>query len=100
MTTVRYLDPAEEEFLTEIEYLEQRTKGLGRRFFHEVKRVEGLIARFPEAGEEIRPGIRKRLLRTFRHSVVYSVEPEGVLIIAIAHHSRRPGYWSSRPNPG
>lgn len=96
MTTVRYLEAAEEELLTEIGYLEQRAEGLGRRFFDEVKRAESLIAQFPEAGEEIRPGIRKRLLRSFRYYVIYSIEREGLLIIAIAHQSRRPGYWAER----
>lgn len=96
MKTVRYHEAADDELLTEIGYLEARRPGLGRRFFEEVKRAETLIAQFPEAGEEVRPGIRKRLLRTFRYSLIYSVEAEGPLILAIAHHSRRPGYWSKR----
>lgn len=44
-------------------YLELRAKGLGRRFYAEVRRVERLIVQFPESAEEIRPGIRKRVLR-------------------------------------
>jgi toxin ParE1/3/4 len=97
---VRYLEAAEAELLAEIGYLEQRAEGLGRRFFDEVKRVESVIAEFPEAGEEIRPGIRKRLLRSFRCSLIYSTEQETLLIIAIAHHSRRPGYWAGRLGAG
>ncbi len=96
MRTVRYLEAAEAELLAEIGYLEECAEGLGRRFFDEVKRAESFIAEFPEASEEMRPGIRKRLLRSFRCSLIYSIEPEGLLIIAIAHHSRRPGYWASR----
>ena len=96
MTTVRYHEAAEDELLTEIGYLELRKPGLGRRFLEEVKRAEALVAQFPEAGEEVRTGIRKRLLRTFRCSLIYSMETQGPLILAIAHHSRRPGYWSGR----
>jgi len=100
LKTVRYLEAAEAELLAEIGYLEQCAEDLGRRFFDEVKRAEQLIAEFPEAGEEIRPGIRKRLVRSFRCSLIYSIEPEGLLIIAVAHHSRRPGYWAGRLGAG
>ena len=96
MTAIRYLEAAEEELLTEIGYLERRAQGLGRRFFDQVKRAESLIAQSPEASEEIRPGIPRRLLRQFRYSLIYSLEPEGPLILAVAHHSRRPGYWIGR----
>lgn len=96
MKPVYYLDAAEAEFLAEIAYFEESRTGLGQRFYDEVKRAETFIAEFPEAAEEIRPGIRKRLLRVFRHSLIYSVEPEAILIVAVAHASRRPGYWADR----
>ena len=62
---VRYHEAADEELLSEIGYLELRARGLGQRFVDEVKRAESHIDEFPGAAEEIRPGIRKRLLRTF-----------------------------------
>ena len=96
MKPVRYIDVAEAEFLAEVAYLEDSRPGLGRRFYDEVKRAERFIAEFPEAAEEIRPGIRKRLLRLFRYSLIYSIEAEELLIIAVAHPSRRPGYWADR----
>ena len=96
MTPITYHEGAEAELLNEIGYLELRAKGLGRRFFAEVRRAESLIVQFPESAEEIRPGIRKRLLRQFRYSLIYSIEKDGLLILAVAHHSRRPGYWVGR----
>ncbi|MBM3746127.1 MAG: type II toxin-antitoxin system RelE/ParE family toxin [Acidobacteria bacterium] len=99
MTPVSYHEAAEAELLSEIGYLEVRAGGLGRRFFAEVRWAEQLIARFPESGEEILPGIRKRMLRKFRCSLIYALEKEGVLILAVAHQSRRPGYWVGRITP-
>lgn len=96
MTPVKYHEAAEDELLNAIGYLEHRAKGLGRRFFGEVRRAERLIAQFPESAEEIRLGIRKRLLRKFRYSLIYSVEQDGLLILAVAHQSRRPEYWVGR----
>jgi len=40
--------------------------------------------------------VRRRVLRTWPYSVVYTVDAESVLIVALAHHKRRPGYWLSR----
>ena len=96
MTPVRYHPAAEDELLNEIGYLELRAKGLGRRFFTEVRRAESLIAQYPESAREILPGIRKRVLQKFRYALMYSIEKDGLLILAVAHHSRRPGYGAHR----
>lgn len=96
MIPIQYHEAAETELLNEIGYLELRAKGLGRRFYAEVLRAERLIAQFPESAEEIRPGIRKRMLRKFRYSLIYSREKDSILILAVAHHSRRPEYWAGR----
>lgn len=96
MRPVHWHEAAEDELLDEIGYLELQAPGLGRQFYAEVTRGEKLIAEFPEAAAEIRPGIRKRMLRKFRYSLLYSIEKQVVLILALAHHSRRPGYWIGR----
>ncbi|MBA5865202.1 MAG: type II toxin-antitoxin system RelE/ParE family toxin [Nitrospira sp. CR1.3] len=69
---------------------------MGRRFFAEIRRAEERIAQFPESAQEIRPGIRKRVLRSFRYSLIYALESDGALILAVAHHRRHPGYWAGR----
>lgn len=35
-------------------------------------------------------------LRKFPFSLIYSMEKEGLLILAVAHHRRPPGYWAHR----
>lgn len=100
MIPIRYHEAAEDELLNEIGYLEAQAKGLGRRLWVEIRRAESLIARFPESGEQIRAGIRKQVLRKFRYSLIYSVEEDGVLLLEVAHHSRRPGYWVGRLSGG
>jgi plasmid stabilization system protein ParE len=95
-----YHEAARDELLREIAYLEGCSTGLGRRFFGEVQRAERLIVAFPESGTEIVPGIRKTVLRVFPYSLLYTIESERFFILAVAHHRRRPGYWSSRAGPG
>ena len=96
MTPVRYHQAAEDELLAEIGYFELRVRGLGRRFYSEVRKAEERIARFPQSAPEVAPGIRKCTLHKFPFSILYSIEKDGVLILAVAHHRRRPRYWWSR----
>lgn len=42
-------------------------------------------------------GVRIHLLRRFPYSVIYIIAPDEIIIVALAHHSRRPGYWGRRP---
>jgi len=97
---IRYHEEVEGELLNAVGYLEIQAKGLGRRLWAEIKRAENFIAQFPESAKEIRPGIRKRILRTFQYSLIYSLEKDGALILAVAHHRRRPGYWVGRVQGG
>jgi toxin ParE1/3/4 len=46
-----------------------------------------------------RTDVRRRLLQGFPFSVVYLEEPAVIFIVAIAHTSRRPGYWLPRLGP-
>lgn len=96
MISVRYDPAAELELLSQIAYLESRRAGLGHRFLSEVKESEALIAQFPEASVEIEPGIRKRVLPSFQYSLFYCLDERGALILAVAHHRRRPAYWMPR----
>jgi plasmid stabilization system protein ParE len=97
LRTIRYHTAAEAELLNEITYFETQSPGLGRRFFGEIQQAEKLLAQFPALGREVRPGVRRQTLRKFQFSLIYSIEPDdSLLILAVAHHRRRPGYWISR----
>lgn len=41
-------------------------------------------------------GRRRYLMKRFPYSLVYTVSGEEIRILAVAHHSRRPGYWRGR----
>jgi hypothetical protein len=41
-------------------------------------------------------GTRAFRLRRFPYHLVYVEQPTGVLVIAVAHNRRRPGYWRRR----
>ena len=64
--------------------------------------VESTIERVMEAPDRwrvVEQDVRRCLTHVFPYAVLYSVEPDFVLIIAVAHGSREPGYWRSRLGP-
>ncbi|MGB5735533.1 MAG: type II toxin-antitoxin system RelE/ParE family toxin [Thiohalocapsa sp.] len=98
MIDVRYHEAAEAKLYDALGFLELRTKGLGRRLLNEVRRTAARIAEFPLLGAESRPGVRKLPVYTFRYSLIYALDDHSVLILAVAHASRRPDYWTGRLN--
>lgn len=96
MTPIRYHEAAEDELLHEIAFYEQRLPGLGRRFHEAVTHAEHRIAQFPDSGREFRPKLRQHNLRQFPYALIYATAPDHIVILAIAHHRRRPGYWIDR----
>ena len=41
--------------------------------------------------------VRKRMIPRFPHKIIYTEHPQGtILILAIAHGKREPGYWMER----
>ena len=40
--------------------------------------------------------MRRHFSETFPYAVLYVEKPDHVLILAIAHFKRRPGYWRER----
>lgn len=41
-------------------------------------------------------GIRRLILRRFPYDLVFVEREQGIMIVALAHHARRPGYWRDR----
>lgn len=96
MTAIKFLAEAAEELQAAAEYYESQASGLGRDFTLEVQRLAELIAENPHIGSQVRPLIRRRALRRFPFYILYTIEEWGVLIVAVAHHRRAPGYWRDR----
>ena len=89
---VPFLPEAETEFLAEVDFYNGRVPDLGAGFVTEVER----IAHHPEAGSPYLAGTRRVVLHHFPYSVVYRIGSGAPLVIAVAHHSREPGFWTTR----
>jgi len=96
MIPVAFLPPAEEEMVAAARFYEARSHGLGAEFLDEVERSVEAISSHPRTAPVLKEGIRRRLLKRFPFGILYVVEPGTVVVLAVMHLRRRPGYWEGR----
>jgi plasmid stabilization system protein ParE len=87
---------AEIEIEDAADFYDMQSPGLGTAFIDEFQRSLARIAEFPHAAPLIQGRVRKKFLNRFPFSVIYSVKPEKIRILAVAHRKRRPFYWRGR----
>ena len=74
----------------------EREPALALRFIEAVEDAIGRILEAPTRWQVIEEDVRRCLTRVFAYGVLYTVEPDFVLIVAVMHCSREPGYWKQR----
>jgi toxin ParE1/3/4 len=84
------------EFREAAAFYEARQVGLGAAFTKEIETAIERILAAPERFRFIEQDVRRCLTRTFPYGVLYTVERDLVIIVAVAHGSRKPGYWQER----
>jgi plasmid stabilization system protein ParE len=94
--TITFLPEAQSEFLDAISHYEEARPGLGQRFKDEVDRTLLWLAEHPEHCR-LRPGGYRRMnVRVFPYYIPYIVRQTTLWVLAVAHGSRKPEYWSQR----
>ena len=46
-----------------------------------------------------RTDVRRRVLRRFPYTIVYVIDQGTLVVVAVAHQRRKPGYWLPRLSP-
>jgi hypothetical protein len=78
-------------------FYESCAHGLGIDFALEVEKAVVRIQRSPDSWPpHKRSGFRKCFVHRFPFTIFYVDLPEHIWVVAIAHTSRRPDYWSRR----
>ena len=97
--SVRPSSFAADEIDDYIRWYESESPGLGDRLWSDIQAVVSLIAEYPELGEVVertRGKVRRVPLRRFPFFVIYRERADLLQIVALAHTSRKPGYWRTR----
>jgi plasmid stabilization system protein ParE len=93
---VDFLEEAEHEIFEAAQWYESKEVGLGVRFRDEIFRVLERIVEDPLLWRERTGGYRRVNCPVFPYHIPYIIRGNKIIIAAIAHDHRKPGYWQSR----
>ena len=85
-----------EEYQEATLYYAERDPTLALRFVEAVEDTIRRILESPQRWRILDEDVRRCLTHVFPHGVLYTIEPEFILIVAVMHCSREPGYWKRR----
>ncbi len=92
----KIIEQAEYELDEAFEYYEYELSGLGKQFINSFNHAINRIITHPTAWTCIKENVRKCRLDKFPFDIIYALEEEFVVIVAISHHHRKPFYWIER----
>jgi toxin ParE1/3/4 len=87
---------ASEEYVAAYAWYHERGPHLAEAFERETERAVLLIAESPQRWPVYRKKYRWFLLRRFPFSLIYKIQEDKIVVIAVGHTKRRPGYWKNR----
>lgn len=92
---------AQAELVADVDWYDERAVGVGERFEIAVRAAIDAAVDSPESwavwpGWEREPVVRSKGVSDFPYRIVYLVHDDLLVIVAVAHAKRRPGYWRER----
>ena len=104
MPRLRVLRQAAEDAEAAAAWYEQERPGLGAEFFEAIEAgldviEDGFLPLSPMPGISGSQGAKRLILRRFPYDIVVVDRGNERLVVAFAHHSRKPGYWRDRTSP-
>ena len=93
---IRFLSFADREVEDAVRWYEEQDESLSRLFLDELDRIVRLIRLYPLIATQVEPEIRRFLFAHFPYSLVYGIDHETIVIIAVAHQHQKPRYWADR----
>ena len=101
MTKVRISRDAAEELNEAVQWYEHESSGLGGKLLDAFEHAVGLMQGempplLPVDGNARKLGAKRIILRRFPYSLIVIQRLGEYIVVALAHHSRKPGYWHER----
>lgn len=88
---------AEKDYDEAYNWYAERSADVALRFKDAVNEAVFRISQAPESFHRISGGYRRIRVQRFRYILVFRQrEPDEIVVVAVAHTSRRPGYWRRR----
>lgn len=86
------------EYSEAVQFYAENNIELAQNFINAVEDTIFRIIESPQRYPVIDEDIHRCLVRKFPYAILYTIENEYILIIAVMHCSRKPEYWQERLN--
>ena len=93
---VVFLPSALREMEDAFEWCQAQMGGLGYAFLDEVDEGVHRILAWPLAHSVMGRDHRRCLIRRFPYGLIYGMDGDRIVILAVAHLHRKPYYWADR----
>src|SRR6476660_1784344 len=93
---IRFLTMAETEVDNAVSWHREQTEDQSLNFLNELDHAVQVVKAYPLLAAEIEPDIRRFLFRRFPYSLIYGIDEDTIVVIAVAHDHREPQYWIER----
>jgi plasmid stabilization system protein ParE len=93
---LRFHPEAEEDYLASLSWYRDRSPVAAINFEKAVEVALETIQKAPQRWPIYFADFRKYVLRQFPFSIIYQEFASEIMTFAVAHSSRRPGYWRDR----
>jgi len=97
---IRFLKPAQLEVDDAVSWYDSQSQDLGALFLYDFDRAIRRITAFPLSCTEIEPELRRCLLARFPYGIIYGIDSDTIVVVAVAHLHREPRYWIDRIQSG
>lgn len=87
---------AEAELAEAFDWYEERVPGLGSDFLLSVDAALNVITRNPQQYPIVHKTIRRALTRRFPYEILFVIEHERIIVLAVFHAKRDPKNWQDR----
>lgn len=77
-------------------FYEHEAPHLGVDFLAKIESAVADVRQNPERWPDIGSGVRRRLAHRFPYAVLYKIDPDEIVVLAVMHLHRHPGYWINR----
>jgi toxin ParE1/3/4 len=96
MMRVRLHPEAENEMIEAAAHYEAQQRDLGKRFLATIQDATNSILINPRLYPVVDLEVRRCLTKVFPFGVLFRIEPDEIVIIAVMHLARHPDYWKQR----
>jgi toxin ParE1/3/4 len=84
------------EYAEAVQYYAEQRVEVSQAFINAVEDAVYRIRESPTRWSVIDEDVQRCLTRKFPYGILYTIEEDYVLILAVMHCSREPGYWKNR----